>query len=143
MTQEPPTGGDQREGRSETEENMAPSEGSGLERHRSDDPEQLREEIRATREELGETVEALAHKADLKARAQHRVDERKEQLRQRRQITKAKATEIGEKVRQTSPAQAQGAVKRAQARARDHPVPTAAGGLAVGLLIGRLIGRRS
>ena len=143
MTQERPAPGDSGEERNETEEKMALSEEPGLEGRPSNDPEQLREEIRATREELGGTVEALAHKADLKARAQHRVDERKEQLRQRRQITKAKATEIGEKVRQTSPAQAQGAVKRAQARARDHPVPTAAGGLAVGLLIGRLIGRRS
>jgi ElaB/YqjD/DUF883 family membrane-anchored ribosome-binding protein len=142
MTQERPAAGDPREERNETEEKMALSEEPGPEGRRSNNPEQLREEIRATREELGETVEALAHKADLKARAQHRVDERKEQLRQRRQIAKAKATEIGEKVRHTSPDQAQDALKRAQARAKEHPVPTAAGGLVIGLMIGRLIGRK-
>ena len=142
MNQERPASRDPREERNETEENMVPSERPGPEGRRSNDPEQLREEIRATREELGETVEALAHKADLKARAQHRVDERKEQLRQRRQIAKAKATELGKKVRQTSPDQAPDAVKRAQARAKEHPVPTAAGGLVVALLVGRLIGRR-
>jgi len=142
MTQERPAAGDSREERNETEEKMALSEEPGPEGRRSNDPDQLREEIRATREELGETVEALAHKADLKARAQHRVDARKEQLRQRRQIAKTKATEIGEKVRQTSPGQAQDAVKRARAQAKEHPVPTAAGGLVIGLMIGRLIGRK-
>jgi ElaB/YqjD/DUF883 family membrane-anchored ribosome-binding protein len=138
MTQKRPATGNPREERNETEETMAPSEQPGPEGRPSNDPEQLREEIRTTREELGETVEALAHKADLKARAQHRVDERKEQLRQRRQNTKAKATEIGEKVRQTSPDLAQDAVRRA----KEHPVPTATGGLVMGLIIGRLIARR-
>ena len=41
-------------------------------------PEQLQDEIRETRNELGETVEALAHKADVKARAGEKVDEAKE-----------------------------------------------------------------
>jgi len=141
MTHERPAAGPHEE-RNETGENMAPSERSRPEGRPSNDPEQLREEIRKTREELGETVEALAYKADLKARAQHRVDERKEQLRQRRQMAKAKATGIGERVRQTSPDEAQDAVKRAQAGVKEHPVPTAAGGLVIGLVIGRLIGRR-
>ena len=142
MTQERPAPRDRREKRNETEEKMAVSEEPVPEERPSNDPEQLREEIRVTREGLGETVEALASKADLKARAQHRVDERKEQVRRRRQMAKAKAIDIGEKVRQTSPDRAQDAVKRAQAGAKGHPVPTAAGGLVVGLMIGRLIGRR-
>lgn len=37
----------------------------------------LRQEIEETRAELGETVEALAAKADVKARAQDKVDETK------------------------------------------------------------------
>jgi hypothetical protein len=36
----------------------------------SDAEQQLREEIERTREDLGDTVEALAAKADVKARAQ-------------------------------------------------------------------------
>ena len=43
------------------------------------DPDQLREEIQDTREELGATVEALAEKADVKAQAQEKVDEVKAQ----------------------------------------------------------------
>lgn len=45
------------------------------------DPEQLRQEIERTREELGETVEALIAKADVKARTRERVGEISERLR--------------------------------------------------------------
>ncbi len=52
-----------------------------------DDPEQLRLEIERTREQLGETVEALVAKTDVKARAK----ERAEQLSQRLKGTTAQA----------------------------------------------------
>ena len=45
------------------------------------DPDQLRQEIERTREELGETVEALIAKADVKARTRERVGEISERLR--------------------------------------------------------------
>jgi hypothetical protein len=38
------------------------------------DPEQIREEIEETRRELGDTVEALAAKADVKAHVQDRIE---------------------------------------------------------------------
>ena len=41
--------------------------------------EELRREIERTRAELGETVEALSHKADVKAQAREKVDEAKSQ----------------------------------------------------------------
>jgi hypothetical protein len=44
--------------------------------------EALLEQIEETREELGATVEALAHKADVKAQVHDKVEERKEQLQQ-------------------------------------------------------------
>ncbi len=44
--------------------------------------EALLEQIEETREELGATVEALAHKADIKAQVHERVEERKEHLHQ-------------------------------------------------------------
>lgn len=40
-----------------------------------DSPQQLAEEIERTRTQLGETVEALAAKADLKSRAQDRANQ--------------------------------------------------------------------
>jgi hypothetical protein len=41
------------------------------------DPEQIREDIEATRRELGDTVEALAAKADVKAHVRERVQRTK------------------------------------------------------------------
>ncbi len=44
------------------------------------DPEQIREEIEATRREFGDTVEALAAKTDVKAHVHDRVEQTKESL---------------------------------------------------------------
>jgi ElaB/YqjD/DUF883 family membrane-anchored ribosome-binding protein len=44
------------------------------------EPEALRREIEQTRAELGETVEALAARADVKARAQDAVDDVKQRV---------------------------------------------------------------
>jgi ribosome-binding protein aMBF1 (putative translation factor) len=50
------------------------------------DPQSEREallgQIEQTREELGASVEALAHKADIKAQVHEKVEERKEHLHQ-------------------------------------------------------------
>ncbi|MGX6601113.1 DUF3618 domain-containing protein [Micromonosporaceae bacterium Da 78-11] len=54
--------------------------------------DELRADIQQTRSELGETVQALAAKADVKARA-------KDQVEQTKQKVKAQAVEAGEKVR--------------------------------------------
>jgi len=54
--------------------------------------EELRAEIKQTRAELGETVQALAAKADVKARA-------KEQVEQTKLKVKAQAAEATERVR--------------------------------------------
>jgi len=45
-----------------------------------DEREQLQEEIAQTREELGETVEALVNKADVKAQVHEKVEDTKEEL---------------------------------------------------------------
>lgn len=55
----------------------------------------LRAEIKQTRAELGETVQALAAKADVKARA-------KEQVEQTRQRVRAQAVEATDKVREAA-----------------------------------------
>jgi hypothetical protein len=47
------------------------------------DTEALRLEIARTRAELGETVQALAAKADVKARARDQVEQTKQRVRQR------------------------------------------------------------
>jgi hypothetical protein len=44
-------------------------------------PEQIRADIDKTRKELGDTVESLAEKTDVKAQAKAKVEEVKEQAR--------------------------------------------------------------
>jgi hypothetical protein len=46
----------------------------------SKDPDQIREEIEATRQELGDTVEALVAKTDVKAHARERFERTKASL---------------------------------------------------------------
>ncbi len=67
-----------------------------------DNPEALVEEINRTREELGNTVEALAAKVDVKARAQQRATEVSGQLKSRvRDVTQglsSKADQLKDEV---------------------------------------------
>jgi methyl-accepting chemotaxis protein len=78
------------------------------------DPEQIRRDIEQTRAQLGDTVEALAHKADVKAQATRKLDQAKTQATQKLEQTKASVAE--------------------------NPTPfVAAGALVAGLLAWRLI----
>jgi hypothetical protein len=70
--------------------------------------EELRAEIKQTRAELGETVQALAAKADVKARA-------KEQVEHTKQRVLAQAADAGGKVRDAA-AVATGRVRTAAAQ---------------------------
>jgi FtsZ-interacting cell division protein ZipA len=54
-------------------------------------PDELREQARATREELAHTVEALAAKADVKAQGRQKAAETKAHARQKAAETKAHA----------------------------------------------------
>jgi Protein of unknown function (DUF3618) len=56
----------------------------------SDERELLQEEIAQTREELGETVEALVNKADVKAQVHEKVEESKEELRTKQRAVTSK-----------------------------------------------------
>lgn len=101
----------------------------------SSDPEQLRQEIEATREQMGDTVEALAAKADVKARAQEKVQETKETVAE-------KIQEAKERVTQASPETARTAAYDASTRAKQNPIPTAAAGaFLAGVLLGRITKR--
>jgi len=75
------------------------------------DVDALREEIKQTRAELGETVQALAAKADVKARA-------KEQVEQARAKVIAQALDTTDKVRDVA-LQASGRVRGVAAQAGD------------------------
>lgn len=59
---------------------------------RSDEVEQLRREIDATREDLGESVGALAYKADVKNRGKEALEDKKEVVMQKVDEMKSKVT---------------------------------------------------
>ncbi|MGN9777297.1 DUF3618 domain-containing protein [Micromonospora sp. H33] len=67
------------------------------------DTDALREEIRRTRVELGETMEALAAKADVKKRLKSSTEQAKERMREQAALTVARvrgqARQRGERVR--------------------------------------------
>lgn len=96
------------------------------------DPEQIRHEIEETREQLGETVAALAAKTDVKTRAKERV-------------AGVKQT-VAEKAEGFTPngggAPASAPITQVKTTVQENPIPTAAIAAFVGgFLLGRLTSR--
>lgn len=79
-------------------------------------PEEIREEIDETREELGDTVAAATEKTDVKKQA------------------KAKAKELGDKAKAAAPETPAEGVQQARSFAQQNPAVAVAGAL-VGLLV--------
>ena len=94
-------------------------------------PEQIEREIEQIRAELGDTVEALAHKTDVKAQAKQKLEE-----------TKASVSEKLGKPKEASPDGAVSAASQATQKTRENPVPLALVGVfAAGFLAGRAFRR--
>jgi hypothetical protein len=98
------------------------------------DPSEIREEIEQTRGEMGETIEALGHKADVKTRAKENIAGKRDRVRER--ITGASsrvgdATPDAEQVKQGA--------KRAAGVAQENPIGLALGSVAVGFIAGMLL----
>ena len=124
----------------------------------SKSPDEIQAEIETTREELGDTVGAIADKADVKKQAKRKVEETKAKAAAKKDEIKDKATakaqEASTTAREAAPesaqARAQQATETAQqagqqtlAAARENPTAAAAGAaFAAGLLVGWMLGRR-
>jgi ElaB/YqjD/DUF883 family membrane-anchored ribosome-binding protein len=98
------------------------------------DPEQIQSEIAQTREELGDTIEALAQKADVKAQARERIEETKASVSEKKDEFVAKAREV-------SPEAAANVASEVSQTARERPVPLGVA-FAAGFLLGRVSKRR-
>jgi Protein of unknown function (DUF3618) len=68
-------------------------------------PEELRSDIERTRDQLGETVEALVAKADVKARAQHKAAEVKAGAQQKAADTAGQVAQQAKNLTSHLPAQ--------------------------------------
>lgn len=95
-------------------------------------PEEIQAEIEATRHELGDTVAAVAEKADIKRQARQQMDEAKQAIH-------AKREQLVGRARANSPDSAGAGMQQVTATARENPLPLAVGGA---LMLGFLIGRR-
>ena len=106
-------------------------------------PEEIRSDIEATREQMGDTVEALAAKTDVKAHVTNSAEEAKQRAREKvaeakTKVSAAKDDVLG-KAREVSPETATSAATQASQKARENPLPVAiVGAAAVGFLVGRL-----
>jgi ElaB/YqjD/DUF883 family membrane-anchored ribosome-binding protein len=109
----------------------------------SDDPttktaDEIRDDIEQTRADLGDTVEALGAKSDVKGRAQAKVEDLKDTAHAKVEDVKAKATPSGNG--DGVPAAAQAKAQQAVGAARENPLPV---GIVLALVVGYLIGRRT
>ncbi len=107
----------------------------------SDEEVRLRSQIEQSRRELGQTVEALAAKADIgrriQTKVQAKVDQEAEALQARGDQIRQRVSQVGQRVRQLAPAQLPEAAGQAVRGLSEHP------GVAVGtvlLLVGLAIG---
>ncbi len=98
-------------------------------------PEQIREEIEETREELGDTVAAVTEKTDVKKQAKAKVDDVRAQAAAKADDAKLKAKELGDKAKAATPETPAEGVQQAQSFAKQNPTPLAIAGAVVGLLV--------
>ena len=91
------------------------------------EPSEIREEIEQTRTDMGDTVEALGHKADVKGRAKDNIVDKRDRLKERITGTAPDPDEVK-----------QGA-KRAVGVAQENPIGLAIGSVAVGFVAGMLV----
>ena len=95
-------------------------------------PEEIEADIEKTREELGDTVEALAAKSDVKGRAKAKATETKEAVTE-------KISGLGDSAREAAPESASAGAQQAVQAAKENPEYTAlAGAFVAGVLAGWL-----
>lgn len=98
------------------------------------EPSQIREEIEETRAEMGDTVDALAYKTDVKTRVKESIGDKRERLISQVQGTTHKvgeATPDGQQVKEGA--------QQAVGVAQENPLGLAIGGLAAGFLAGMML----
>ena len=98
------------------------------------DPEAIRQEIEQTRNQMGDTVDAIGYKTDVRSRAKESVSEKTDRLKERITGSASRvsdATPDGQQV-------AQGA-KQAVGVAQENPLGLALGSVAVGFVAGMLV----
>jgi len=106
-----------------------------------EDPDRIRAEIEQTRSEMGETVDALSYKTDVKARAKDSIQDKKERVMGVASSAKERLVGAGQSVGDATPdtEQVKQQARRATSVAQENPLGLAVGAVAVGFLAGMLL----
>ena len=96
-----------------------------------EDPGQIRQDIEEKRTELGDTVSALAYKADVPSRVKDSMADKRDRLKE--QMSSA-GSSLGERTPDGS--EIKDGAKQAVGVAQSNPLGLAIGGIAVGFLVG-------
>ena len=99
-----------------------------------EDPGQIKQDIEQQREELGETVSALAYKADVPTRVKDSFADKRDRL-------KAQMSSAGSSIGDATPdgEDIRDGAKQAVGVAQENPLGLAIGGVAVGFLVGMVL----
>lgn len=122
-------------------------QGKPLRQQRKQDPAkeaaQLHADIDRTREQLSQTVEALAHEADVPGQMKAKAHEVTETVQGKAEEVTTQAKRVADHAVAALPPTVRDQVERAIAAARRLPVPTAIIAVLVVLVLRRLLRRRS
>ena len=104
--------------------------------------EEIREDIAQTREELGETVEALASKTDVKGQAKAKVDDTKQRASAKVHLLRERVGSAAGDAQAHKPSSARDGVDKLKRAAAANPVASRViGAFVAGVLIGALVAR--
>jgi ElaB/YqjD/DUF883 family membrane-anchored ribosome-binding protein len=99
-----------------------------------EDPDTIRDEIADTRERMGDTIDALGYKADVKTRAKENVAGKVDSVKEGLGLAGQKASDVTPDAEQVK-----GQVRKAAGLAQENPLGLAVGAMAVGFLAGLLV----
>ena len=99
-----------------------------------EDPNAIRDEIADTRERMGETIDALGYKADVKSRAKENVAGKVDSVKEHLGLAGQKTSDVTPDADQVK-----GQVRKAAGLAQENPLGLAVGAAAVGFLAGLLV----
>lgn len=98
------------------------------------DPDTLRREVIETRQRMGETIDALGYKADVKTRTKENISGKVDSVKEKLGVATDKVSDVtpdGQQVKQQA--------QRAAGIAQENPLGLAVGAAAVGFLAGLLV----
>ena len=94
-------------------------------------PDEIRQQIEETRSDMGDTVQALTHKADVPGRIKESISDKTDRLRRQMSSTSSQVSDAT-----PSAGDVREGAKQAVGIAQENPIGLALGGVALGFLAG-------